>query len=170
MKEQKAKGKGPGNPAPAVVCEVLSRIPAGGLKHSWSNNKIGLWAEVLLGINPSRKGSEALRVALQNSRMVDLAVDRGDASAAACFAAQAVHAMWCAEMAEGRQMIEAGVTAYRRAEGENLRRSAVAQAERESWRQKAAELKQNPQHASKSKSGLARLIDPARWNTVRHHL
>jgi len=38
------------------------------------------------------------------------------------------------------------------------------------WQRQAALLWAQPQHAKKSVSDIARLVDPKRWNTVRHHI
>ncbi|GAP67257.1 hypothetical protein MBSD_n2575 [Mizugakiibacter sediminis] len=38
------------------------------------------------------------------------------------------------------------------------------------WKARAAKLWAMPRHRGKSASDIARLIDPARWNTIRRHL
>lgn len=52
----------------------------------------------------------------------------------------------------------------------NAERARVAQAQHAAWQRQADALWAQPQHADKSKSAIARLIDPARENTVRHFI
>jgi len=49
------------------------------------------------------------------------------------------------------------------------RRTAAATA-RTAWQQQATLLWNQPQHAGKTAADIARLIDPARWNTIRRHI
>lgn len=52
----------------------------------------------------------------------------------------------------------------------NAGRSRVAAGQREAWQRRAAELWAMPQHEHKSASDIARLIDAARADYIRHYL
>lgn len=58
-------------------------------------------------------------------------------------------------------------------ENSNEESHTRAQVERKEWQAQAAELWAKPQHASKSKSDIARLIEResgGNWNTIRKHI
>lgn len=52
----------------------------------------------------------------------------------------------------------------------NKKRSGETQAKRAEWQKKACALWAKPQHANKSATDIARLIDAMHWNTVRRHI
>lgn len=153
------------------VCEWVSLRPTGKLPRGISTfTQIKAAAETYLHCNPDRPGASDLKHALNLANQTISAIESGFAEEAAWLGAQTVHAYWRAELADAKPMITGGVSAFRAAERENMDRSKKAKNEHLAWKNKAEELRKNPQHQSKSKANIAKLICPNRWNTIRRHI
>jgi hypothetical protein len=150
--------------AEILATRAVGKFPTDGLDY------ILTAAKAYLHSNPKRDGAAALKAAIQWAGMAKRCIEQGKAKDAAWCTGQAVHAVWHAEIADARHLIDGGVSSYRKSEQENERRHRLAEREREAWRMAAARLRATPRHANKSKSDIARLIDPERWSTIRKHI
>lgn len=130
--------------------------------------RIGAAARVWLDIRPPGRVAHYLRRAIQLSDLAARATAKGDAAGAAWAASGAAQAAWQAQIADGRDMVDAGVKAFRAAEGANLTRAAQALARQEEWQRRADEIwLRMPDHTA---ANVARLLDAKRWNTIRRYI
>jgi hypothetical protein len=149
------------------VCELASRFDARSASLRWLE-VIESGATAYLESNPRRDGASHLKRAYRMARMARAAIERGNTDAATLAAIGALQAAWQAEIAEGRVMLDRGVTIYRKTQSTNATRHDDAERERTQWRKCAAAIrKTNPRL---SKIAVARRIDSQRWNTVRRHI
>lgn len=149
------------------ICSIGTNLDARAPSLKWLQT-IVTHVDYYLSVDSKRAGAAMLKEARSNALVALKALEQANAESAAFFALGALQAAWTAEMIEGRQMIDAGVTAYRRAESENARRHAIAEQERDGWRNEAKQIQlTNPRM---SKSDIARKIDPERWNTIRKYI
>lgn len=147
------------------VCEIGSRLQAAHASVDWLRT-IALHVDVYLDVNPNRIGAAHLKLARKRAKLAEKAIAQGDAEGAAMLSLAALQAAWQAEIAEGRVMIDGGVTAYREAEKANAERQAKAEADREQWRKQADEIRAKASRKL-TKIEIAKKIDPARANYIR---
>lgn len=149
------------------ICSIGTKLDTRAPSIEWLQT-IATYVDFYLNMDSARAGAAMLKKARTSAMLALEALKESDAEGAAFFALGALQAAWTAEMIEGRQMIDAGVTAYRKAESENARRHATAEQERDGWRKEATQIQlTNPRM---SKSDIARKIDPDRWNTIRKYI
>lgn len=147
------------------VCEIGSRLQAAHASVDWLRT-IALHVEVYLDLDPNRIGAPHLKLARKRAKLAEKAIAQGDAEGAAMLSLAALQAAWQAEIAEGRVMIDAGVTAYRKAEKANAAKQSAAKAEREEWRRQADEIRAKaPRKLTKKE--IAAKIDRTRANYIR---
>lgn len=147
------------------VCEIGSRLQAAHASVDWLRT-IALHVEVYLDLDPNRIGAPHLKLARKRAKLAEKAIEQGDAEGAAMLSLAALQAAWQAEIAEGRVMIDAGVTAYRKAEKANEQKRSKAEAEHDEWRRQAAEIQARATRKL-TKKEIAAKIDPARANYIR---
>src|SRR5688572_1492034 len=103
---------------PISVVEIGSRLDPHLPSLDWLD-EIYLRATVYLEADASRAGANLLASARRYAMLAKKALEAGDAHGAVFAGMAALQAAWKAEITEGWQMIDAGVTAYRKAEAEN---------------------------------------------------
>lgn len=166
----KKRGSSPKKAKPTEqrsVAEIMSKLRAGCASLDWLEH-IQNHAKAYLEVDKQRPGAALLRLALLNSTAARLAVTQNKAHAAAVLAMGALQAAWQAEIIEGRPMIDAGVTAWRKGEDANLEKSRRASTQHKAWCAEAEKIKAKNPHLSKT--DIAKRIDRQRANTVRRYI
>jgi hypothetical protein len=95
-------------------------------------------------------------------------IEHGETKSAVYNALAALQAVWCAEIKEGRSMIDLGVTAVRKAEQHRARVAEAAAKRRDDCQRKADVIWRR--HPKWSASQVARTIDVATADTIRRHI
>lgn len=149
------------------VCEIGSRLDWQKPTLEWLN-RIERSARYHLDINPNRIGARQLREALKMVIYTRRCIEAGRADGAAFSALAALQAAWAAEIAEGRDMIDAGVKRFRAAEKANSGKSLQAEQIHADWQRKADAIRRRRPNLSKAE--IARRIDPQRANYIRKRI
>lgn len=146
------------------VVECGSRLDPNKPSLHWLET-IDLTASAYLGLDSKRPGAELLAAARSYVKYCQQDIRGGNARSAAFNALAALQAVWCAEIKEGRSMIDLGVTLTRKAERHRASESAAATERRAGLQRKADAIWR--QHPEWGASHVARKIDQGKANYIR---
>ncbi len=146
------------------IAEIGSRLDSSRWPLNWSA-RIESGAKAYLHIDPNRPGAKNLRKALECVALMRKCIEAKDSSGAAWMASAAVQAIWQAEVADARAMIDLGARAVRGRERANVKKSRDAAPTHDQWQRQAnAYWEKRPNLTVRA---VARLIDAARFETIR---